>query len=156
MGKPRSVFWTNCLRASMKRSVTLPGRAPKRKDHSHPRPTGRDVFDKIKTRLHLKWLQDVPGADAADEEGFLTYQQEPEIRLQVRNSLVAGMMKTEKLPELITDEIFGRGGWASLKVGNDRGVAAKQSLVKALSRAYLEELVDLKMAKQWDQRDGLD
>jgi hypothetical protein len=114
------------------------------------------VFDKIKTRLRLKWLQDVPGADAADEEGFLTYQQEPEIRLQVRNSLVAGMMKTEKLPELITDEIFGRGGWASLKVGNDRGVAAKQSLVKALSRAYLEELVDLKMTKQWDQRDGLD
>jgi hypothetical protein len=114
------------------------------------------VFDKIKTRLHLKWLQDVPGADAADEEGFLTYQQDPEIRLQVRNSLVAGMLRTEKLAELITDEIFGRGGWASLKVGNDRGVAAKKSLVKALSRAYLEELVDLKMTKQWDQRDGLD
>lgn len=66
------------------------------------------------------------------------------------------MMKTEKLPEVIMDEIFGRGGWASLKVGNDRGVAAKQSLVKALSRAYLEELVDQKMTKQWDQRDGLD
>jgi hypothetical protein len=114
------------------------------------------LFDKIKTRLHLKWLQDVPGADAADKEGFLKYQQEPEVRLQVRNSLVAGMMKTEKLPEVIMDEIFGRGGWASLKVGNDRGVAAKQSLVKALSRAYLEELVDQKMTKQWDQRDGLD
>ncbi|MCU0748646.1 MAG: hypothetical protein MUF13_03770 [Akkermansiaceae bacterium] len=114
------------------------------------------LFDKVKTRLHLKWLQDVPGADAADKEGFLKYQQEPEIRLEVRNSLVAGMMEMEKLPEVITDEIFGRGGWASLKVGNDRGVAAKQSLVKALTRAYLEELVDQKMTKQWDQRDGLD
>ena len=114
------------------------------------------LFDKIKTRLHLKWLQDVPGADAADKEGFLKYQQEPDIRLQVRNSLVGGMMKTEKLAELITDEIFGRGGWASLKVGNDRGIEAKKSLIKALSRAYLEELVDQKMTKQWDQRDGLD
>lgn len=33
---------------------------------------------------------------------------------------------------------------------------AKKSLVDALVKAYLEALVDLKMTKQWDQRDGLD
>ena len=59
-------------------------------------------------------------------------------------------------PEVIMDDIFGQGGWASLKVGNDLGVATKKSLVTALSRAYLEALVDLKMTKEWDQRDGLD
>lgn len=114
------------------------------------------LFDKTKARLREKWLQDVPGADAANEEAFLGYLQEPKVRLQVRDSLVGGMMKAKNGPELITDDIFGKGGWSSLKVGNDRGVAAKQSLVKALSRAYLEALIDLKMEKQWDRRDGLD
>lgn len=114
------------------------------------------LFGKTKAPLREKWLQDVPGAAAAGDKGFLEYLQKPEVRLKVRDSLVGGMMKVEKLPELITDEVFGKGGWASLKVGNDRGVAAKQSLVKALSRAYFEALIDLKMEKQWDRRDGLD
>ncbi len=115
-----------------------------------------ELFAKAKTVGRKKWLEDTPGADASNEKGFLEFLQSPEFRLQVRNSVVEGILTPEEAPETIMDDIFGRGGWASLKVGNDLGVGAKKSLVNALSRAYLEALVDLKMAKQWDQRDGLD
>lgn len=110
----------------------------------------------LKTVARDAWRQDTPGADLADEKSFEAYLQKPEVRLKLRDAAVAGIMENEKAPETVMDDIFGRGGWASLKVGNDRGVAAKKSLVDALSRAYLEALIEMQMFKQWEQRDGLD
>lgn len=115
-----------------------------------------ELFTKVKEVARDKWREESPEADATDEKAFLAYRQKPEVFLELRNSVVTGILTSENAPELILDDIFGRGGWASLKVGNDLGVATKKSLVNALSRAYLEALVDLKMAKEWDQRDGLD
>ena len=115
-----------------------------------------ELFANVKVAARDKWREEMPEADATDEKAFLAYRQKPEVFLDLRNSVVTGILGSENAPELVMDEIFGRGGWASLKVGNDLGVATKKSLVNALSRAYLEALVDLKMTKEWDQRDGLD
>lgn len=114
------------------------------------------LLGKMKTVARDAWRQDTPGADLADEKSFEEYLQKPEVRLKLRNAAVAGIMEVEEAPETAMDDIFGRGGWASLKVGNDRGVAAKKSLVDALSHAYLEALIDMQMFKQWEQSDGLD
>ncbi len=115
-----------------------------------------ELLGTLKIVARDAWRQDTPGADLPDEKSFEVYLQKPEVRLKLRDATVAGIMENEKAPEAVMDDIFGRGGWASLKVGNDRGVAARKSLVDALSRAYLEALVDMQMIKQWEQRDGLD
>ncbi|MES2921264.1 MAG: hypothetical protein V4819_06950 [Verrucomicrobiota bacterium] len=114
------------------------------------------LFGEIKASARDQWQPKNPGSGAINDAVFLEYLQKPETRLTLRNSMVEGILEAGDAPETAMDDIFGKGGWASLKVGNDRGVAAKQSLVKALSRAYFEALIDLKMEKQWDQRDGLD
>lgn len=114
------------------------------------------LFGEVKAAARDQWQKENPGSGVIADSVFIEYLQKPETRLKLRNSLVEGAMKAEKSPETAMDDIFGKGGWASLKVGNDRGVAAKQLLVNALSRAYFEALIDLKMEKQWDHRDGLD
>ncbi len=114
------------------------------------------LFTKVKDSARAQWQAETPEGVMADDKNFLEFLQEPKVRLELRNKTVDEMLNVETLSKSIMDDIFGRGGWASLKVGNDRGVAAKKSLVEALSRAYLEALIDLKMTKQWDQRDGLD
>lgn len=115
-----------------------------------------EILRILKTSARDAWRQDTPGADLTDEKSFEEYLQKPEVRMKLRDAAVAQMMLAEKIPETVMDDIFGRGGWASLKVGNDRGVAAKKSLVDALSRAYLEALIEMQMFKQWEQSDGLD
>lgn len=114
------------------------------------------IFSKIKTVARDQWQKENPGSGAISDAGFLEYLQKPETRLTLRNSMVEGILEADRAPETAIDDIFGKGGWASLKVGNDQGVAAKKSLVNALSHAYLEALIDLQMEKQWDRRDGLD
>ena len=114
------------------------------------------LFGKIKGAARDEWQKENPVSGAISDADFLEYLQKPETRLTLRNSMVEGIMEAEDAPETAMDDIFGKGGWASLKVGNDQAVAAKKSLVNALSRAYFEALVDLKLEKQWDRRDGLD
>lgn len=114
------------------------------------------LFDNVKTMARQEWLTNTPAADPTDGQGLVKYLQKPEVRVKIRNQLVEGILEIERAREMIMDDIFGRGGWASLKVGNDRGVEAKKSIVTALSRAYLEALLDMKMTRQWDQRDGFD
>lgn len=120
----------------------------------------RKAFAAIKEESRRNWLAENSGASFGDDSAFLEDLRKPERRLEIRDQMVKGMMKSfdkdARGGEIILDEIFGRGGWASLKVGDDRGVAAKKALVTALSRAFLEELVDFQMTRQWDQRDGLD
>ena len=77
-------------------------------------------------------------------------------RAGVGGFLREAIPEAEGVTKTAMDDIFDQGGWTSLKVGNDRGAVAKQSLVKALFRAYFEALIGLKMEKPSDGRDGLD
>ncbi len=114
------------------------------------------LFATTKAEARRDWRANTPRADAGDEKGFQEYLKQGATRLKLREVLVSGMMEVEEGREPIMDDMFGNGGWASLKVGSRRGVAAKKSIVTALVRAYLEALIDQKMDKQWDRRDGLD
>lgn len=120
------------------------------------KPDWATLMQNFKDSILKKWRESKLAEGADDSEAFKDYISQVDVQRKIRDGLVKVFLNADRSKETIMLEIFGRGGLQRVKVNNERGAAARKLIEEALARAYLEALIESKMIRYWQERDGLD
>ncbi len=102
------------------------------------------------------WLKDVPGVKVDDEEGFKKFLNSVSFRESFRGTVVDGLLKINDAADKLMTDLYGEGVWKQLKAKDETGQIAKDLLGKAVSRAFLEVMIERRMNEAWGNPEGLD